>query len=93
MVRSRPDLAKMARIRPDPATDLAKMARIRLIWPDPEEFGWNPVILAGSGQTGLSESDNGRSTLPNSGDSCSFTFRNFFVRTKRRKIFLRKLFF
>jgi hypothetical protein len=52
MVRSRPDLAKVAgsdRIRPD----LAKMAGIR---PDPEESGWNPAILVGFGQTCSPES-------------------------------------
>jgi len=75
------------------------MVRSGRIWPKWSEscrsdrIRKSPVILAGSGQTCLSESDNGRLTLPNSENSCSFTFRNFFVRTKRRKIFLRKLFF
>jgi hypothetical protein len=55
------------------------------IWPDPEESGWNPAILVGSGQMCSLESGNG--------DSCIFSFRNFFVRTKRLKIFSRKLFF
>jgi hypothetical protein len=42
------------------------------------------------------ESGNGDRTLPDSGDNCQtliFAFRNFFVRTKHRKIFSRKSFF
>jgi hypothetical protein len=68
MVRSRPNLAKMAGIRPD----LIGSGRIWPKWP---------------------ESDNGNRTLPDSDNSCIFTFHNFFMRTKRRKIFSRKLFF
>lgn len=65
MVKSRPDLAKMAGIR---------------------------LNLIGSGGV-LLESGNDDRTLPDSGNNCIFTFRNFFVRTKRRKIFSRKFFF
>jgi hypothetical protein len=39
------------------------------------------------------ESGNGDRTLPDSDDSCIFSFCNFFVRTKRRKIFSKKYFF
>jgi hypothetical protein len=42
------------------------------------------------------ESGDDDRTLPDSGDICQtliFTFRNFFVRTKHRKIFSRKSFF
>jgi hypothetical protein len=71
--------------------------RIRpLIRPDPEDSGLNPAILAGSGQTFSPESGNGDQTLPNSGNNYQtfiFAFRNFFVRTKHRKIFSRKSFF
>jgi hypothetical protein len=64
----RPDLAKMAEIRPD----LAKMAGIRPDW----------TILIRSGQTCSPESGNGDRTLPDSGENCIFSFRNFFMRTK-----------
>jgi len=63
---------------------------------DPEDSGLNPAILAGSGQTFSPESGNGDRTLPDSGDNYQtliFAFRNFFVRTKHRKIFSRKSFF
>jgi hypothetical protein len=49
--------------------------------------------LVGSGQTCLLESDNGDWTLPDSGGNCIFAFRNFFVQSKHRKIFLEKSFF
>jgi hypothetical protein len=48
---------------------------------DPKEFGWNPAILAGSGQTCSPESGNGDRTLLDSGGICQtliFAFRNFF---------------
>jgi len=67
-----------------------------LIRPDLEDSGLNPAVLAGSGQTFSLESGNGDWTLPDSGDNYQtliFSFRNFFVRTKHRKIFSRKLFF
>jgi hypothetical protein len=38
-------------------------------------------------------SDDGGRTLPDSSDGSIFAFRDFFVRTKRRKIFSRKLYF
>jgi hypothetical protein len=62
------------------------------IWPDPE----SSAGIGQSGQTYSPESGNGNRTLPNSGDSCQtliFTFGNFFVQAKYRKIFLRKSFF
>jgi hypothetical protein len=65
--------------------DLAKMAGIRpLIRPDLIGFGG---VQSESGQTLLSESGYGDRTLQNSANSCIFAFRNFFVRTKRWKIF------
>jgi hypothetical protein len=74
--------------------DPAGAGRIQpLIRPEPEDSGLNPTILAGSGQTFLPESGNGDRTSPDSGDNYQtliFTFRNFFVRTKHRKIFSRK---
>jgi hypothetical protein len=62
-------------------------------WPEsghdqnPAGSGQNGRNPAGSSQTCSSE------LLPDSGDSCIFAFRNFFVRTKRSKIFSRKSFF
>jgi hypothetical protein len=50
---------------------------------DPAGSGRNPAILAESGQTCSPESGNGNQTLTDSGDSCIFAFRNFFVRAKR----------
>jgi hypothetical protein len=61
-----------------------------------ESIHWSGRIwrsLAGSGQTCSPESDNGNQMLPDSGDNCIFPFRNFFVRTKRRKIFSKKIIF
>jgi len=67
------------RIRPLIRPDLAQMAWIR------------PDLTRSKGVR--TESGNGDRTLLDSGDSCNITSRNFFVRTKRRKIFSRKLFF
>jgi hypothetical protein len=50
-------------------------------------------VLSESGQICWPKSSNGDRILPDSSDSCIFSFRNFFVRPKRRKIFSRKLFF
>jgi hypothetical protein len=69
--------------------DLATMAGIR---PDLAKMAGIRPDLTGSGGV-LTESGNGDWMLPDSGDSCIFTSRNFFVRTKRRKMFSRKLFF
>lgn len=80
-------------VRPLTRPDLAKTAGIR---PDPEDSGLNPAILAGSGQTFSPKSGNGDRTLPDSGDNYQtliFAFRNFFVRTKHRKIFSKKIIF
>jgi hypothetical protein len=63
------------------------------IWPKWPGSGRNLAILAESGQTCSPKFDNGDRTLPDSSDSCIFTFRNFFVQTKRRKIFSKKIFF
>jgi hypothetical protein len=50
------------------------------------ESGRNPAILAGFGQTCSPGSGNGDRKLPDSGDSCSFSFCNFFfARIKRQK--------
>jgi hypothetical protein len=97
MVRSRPDLAKMARIQPLIRSDLGKMAEIRLdlakmVGIQPDLTGSRGVRQE-SGQTCSPESGNGDRTLPDSGNSCIFASRNFFVRTKCRKIFWRKSFF
>jgi hypothetical protein len=59
-------------IQPLIRPDLAKMAGIRL----------DSTILIRSGQTCSPESGNGDRTLPDSGDNCIFSFRNFFMRTK-----------
>jgi hypothetical protein len=59
-------------IQPLIRPDLAKMAGIRLA----------STILIRSGQTCSPESGNGDRTLPDSGDNCIFSFRNFFMRTK-----------
>jgi len=52
----------------------------------------SPAGFGQSGQTCSSESGNGDRTLPDSGDSCIFSFRNFFVRTKQL-IFEKIIFF
>jgi len=71
--------AKMAGIRPLIRSVLVKMAGIRL-------------DLTGSGNV-QPKTENSDETSPNSGNNCIFRFRDFFVRTKRRKTFSRKLFF
>jgi hypothetical protein len=73
------DLTKMTGIRPDMTGSGYWSGRI---WPGTEVSCRNPAILAGSGPTCSPDSGDG--------DICIFTFRNFFVRTKRRKIFSRK---
>jgi hypothetical protein len=86
MVRSWPDLAKMAN-----RLDRAKMVDI---YADLDESGGVRPDLTGSRQTCSLESGNGG--LPDSTASCwtlIFAFRNFFIRAKRHKIFLRKSFF
>jgi hypothetical protein len=50
-------------------------------------------VLSESGQICWLESGNGDQMLSDSGDSWIFSFRNFFVQSKRQQIFLRKLFF
>jgi hypothetical protein len=83
----RSDLTKMAGMQPLIRPDLAKMAGIR---PDLTK---SRGVLLESGQTCSPESGDGDLTLPDSSNSCIFSFRNFFMRTKHRKIFSRKLFF
>jgi hypothetical protein len=50
-------------------------------------------MLARSSQTCSPESGNGNRMLPDSGDSCLFALRNFFVQAKYWKVFSRKSFF
>jgi hypothetical protein len=71
----------MALIRPLIRPDLAKMVGIL-----PDLTRSRGARLE-SGQTCSPKSDNGDRTLPDFGDSCIFIFRNFFMRTKRRKYF------
>jgi hypothetical protein len=73
--------------------DLAKIAGIRPNGRDPVGYDWIQRSPPESVQTCSPESSNGDRTLPDSGKSCIFPIRNFFVRTKHRKIFSRKLFF
>jgi hypothetical protein len=75
------------RIRSLIRPNLARMAGIRS---DLTGFGG---VRQESGQTCSPKFGNGDRTLPDSGDSYIFTFRNFFVRAKRRKIFSKKSFF
>jgi len=100
MVRSRSELAKNGQNSAgssqngwDPATDLAEFGQNGRDPAGSDRIRRSLAILAGSGQTRSPESSNGDRTLPDSGNSCIFTFRNFFVQTKIRKIFLRNYFF
>jgi hypothetical protein len=76
---------KLVRIQP-----WSEAGRIWPIWP---KFGYFGRIRPNMFAIIRQRPSNSYRTLQDSDDSCIFAFRDFFVRTKCRKIFLKKLFF